>query len=112
MTSLETLRITSAAINRAKQLLDRAPEGIQGLRLSVSRQGCTGFTYSLDYAHQADEEDVLLEYQGVAFFIDPEAADYLEETEIDYTENLVSSEFVFRNPYEKGRCGCGKSVYF
>ena len=112
MTCLTSLKITSAALARAKELLHLAPEGIQGLRLSVSRKGCSGFAYCLDYATSADEEDVLLDRQGIRFFIDPEAFDYLEDTEIDYVEGLLSSEFVFRNPYEKGRCGCGKSFYY
>ena len=108
---LETLHITPAAITKAKELIETASEKIQGLRLSISRQGCSGFTYCLDYARQAYEEDVLIDCQGVQFFIDPEAADYLMETEIDYMEDPLGSEFVFRNPYEKGRCGCGKSFY-
>lgn len=36
---------------------------------------------------------------------------YIFGTEIDWEEDKLQSGFVFRNPNEKGRCGCGESFH-
>ena len=30
---------------------------------------------------------------------------------MDYIDDEIRSEFVFNNPNEKGKCGCGESFY-
>lgn len=42
-------------------------------------------------------------------FVDAQAVLFLVGTEMDYVEVEMGSEFVFRNPNEKGTCGCGQS---
>ena len=47
--------------------------------------------------------------QGVTILLDPKATMFLIGTEIDFVTDKLSSSFVFKNPNEKGRCGCGES---
>ena len=42
---------------------------------------------------------------------DPKATMFILGTEMDYVEDKLQSGFVFRNPNEKGRCGCGESFH-
>jgi iron-sulfur cluster assembly protein len=49
--------------------------------------------------------------KGVTIFIDPRATMFIIGTEVDYVEDKLQSGFVFKNPNEKGRCGCGESFH-
>ena len=55
--------------------------------------------------------DEVVEDKGVTIFIDPKATMFILGSEVDYVEDKLQSGFVFRNPNEKGRCGCGKSFH-
>ena len=51
----------------------------------------------------------VFEDKGVKVFIDAGAVMYLLGTEMDYKTEQFSSSFVFKNPNETERCGCGES---
>ena len=55
--------------------------------------------------------DEVVDTNGVKLLIDPKAALFLIGTEMDYEEEKLKSGFVFTNPNEKGRCGCGESFH-
>ncbi|MGB1962855.1 MAG: HesB/IscA family protein, partial [Candidatus Puniceispirillaceae bacterium] len=42
-------------------------------------------------------------------FIDPTAVMFLVGSEMDWEEDKFAARFVFRNPNEVARCGCGES---
>ena len=48
---------------------------------------------------------------GIRLLIDPKASLFLIGTEMDYQEEKLKQGFVFKNPNEKGRCGCGESFH-
>ena len=50
-----------------------------------------------------------MEEKGVRVIVESKALMFLIGTEMDYVDNDIKSEFVFNNPNEKGRCGCGES---
>ena len=66
-------------------------------------------SYVMEYAKETKPNDELIEEKGVKVFIDPGAIMYLLGTEMDYKEEQFSSSFVFNNPNETERCGCGES---
>lgn len=66
-------------------------------------------SYTLDYAKEKSKLDEEVIQDGVRIFIDRKAQLSLLGTEMDYTENKLSSEFIFNNPNIKGTCGCGES---
>ena len=80
-----------------------------GLRISVKSGGCAGMTYDMNYVEQLVDGDEKIEVEGVNVFIDPKAIMYLLGTEMDYRVDKFTSSFVFNNPNETERCGCGES---
>ncbi|MEE8622707.1 MAG: iron-sulfur cluster assembly accessory protein [Alphaproteobacteria bacterium] len=103
------ITLTEAAAERVKAILAKREEAAVGLRIGVSSKGCSGKSYTMDYAEEIGPLDEVVEDNGVTIVIDPSAALFLIGTEIDYVVDKLESGFVFRNPNEKGRCGCGES---
>ena len=66
-------------------------------------------SYIMEYAKEAKPADEVIEDKGVKVFIDPAAVIYLLGTEMDFKKDEFSSSFVFKNPNETERCGCGES---
>ncbi|PPR38595.1 MAG: hypothetical protein CFH30_01048, partial [Alphaproteobacteria bacterium MarineAlpha8_Bin1] len=65
----------------------------------------------LEYVDSVVEGDEVVKFDDVSIFIDPKASFFLIGTEMDYEENELESGFKFKNPNEKGRCGCGESFH-
>lgn len=105
------LTLTDAAAERVKALLATRDEPAMGLRIGVNPKGCAGQSYSIDFAEKAEMLDEVVNTKGVTVLIDSKALMYLIGTELDYVEDKMSSSFVFKNPNEKGRCGCGESFH-
>jgi iron-sulfur cluster assembly protein len=103
--------ITEAAAERVKALLAKRSKPLAGVRVGVSTRGCSGMSYTLEYAEEKGEFDEVIEDKGVTILIDPKASMFVFGTEMDYVEDKLQSGFVFRNPNEKGRCGCGESFH-
>ena len=105
------LTLTDAAADRVKALLATRDEPALGLKIGVNPKGCAGQSYSIDFAEKAEGLDEVVNTKGVTVVIDAKAIMYLIGTELDYVEDKMSSSFVFKNPNEKGRCGCGESFH-
>jgi iron-sulfur cluster assembly protein len=97
------------ALRQAMTVTDAAAERVQSL-LTKSR-GCSGLTYTLEYADEKGKFDEVVQAKGVTILIDPKASMFIIGTEMDYVEDKLQSGFTFRNPNEKGRCGCGESFH-
>uniref|UniRef100_A0A0R3RVW2 Iron-sulfur cluster assembly 1 homolog, mitochondrial n=1 Tax=Elaeophora elaphi TaxID=1147741 RepID=A0A0R3RVW2_9BILA len=108
VSSKVALWLTPEAVKRVKYLLSKQPE-TTALKISVRQRGCNGLTYTLDYAEQRAKFDEEVVQDGVRLWIDPKAQLTLLGSEMDYVEDRLSSEFVFRNPNIKSTCGCGES---
>ena len=67
--------------------------------------------YSMEFAQEQEPLDEVVEEKGVKLFVDSKALMFLIGTEMDYVEDKLQSGFVFNNPNEKGRCGCGESFH-
>ena len=111
MTRPPMLNITAAATEQVKALLDGRGKPSAGIRLGVRSKGCSGLSYTLEYADEKQPHDEVVELEGVTLFIDPKATMFVIGTEMDYVEDDLQSGFVFTNPNEKGRCGCGESFH-
>lgn len=103
------IEITDAASERIKFLLSNRDKPSAGIRIGVKQGGCNGMSYCIEYADHKDKHEELVEDKGVKVFIDPKAVMYIIGTTMDYIDEKIKSGFVFINPNEKGRCGCGKS---
>lgn len=105
------LTLTDAAAKRVKALLARSDKPVLGLRVGVRARGCSGLSYSVEYAEAPKKFEEVVEDKGVRIFIDPAAVMFLVGSTMDYVEDKFQSGFVFTNPNEKGRCGCGESFH-
>ena len=105
----QPLTITAAAARRIRAMIEERGTPTFGVRVGIRARGCSGMSYTLDYADAQSDADEAVESDGVTVLIDPQAIMFLIGTEMDYVESELESGFVFRNPNEKGRCGCGES---
>jgi iron-sulfur cluster assembly protein len=105
------ITVTPAALERVRQLLDKRGKPSVGVRVGVRSRGCSGLSYTLEYADAKGPADETVEVDGVTILIDPKASMFIFGTEMDFVVDKLQSGFVFRNPNEKGRCGCGESFH-
>ena len=105
----KVIKLTDTAADRIKEIMSNADSKTIGVRVGVKSGGCAGMSYIMEYAKDKKKNDEVIEEKGVKVFIDPAAIIYLLGTEMDYKKNKFSSEFVFTNPNETERCGCGES---
>jgi len=105
------ITVTEAAIERIKALLAGRGKPSVGIRIGVNSKGCSGLSYTIEYADDKNPLDEVVEAGDVLVLIDPKATMFILGTEMDFVEEKMQSGFVFRNPNEKGRCGCGESFH-
>ena len=103
------IKLSDNAANRIKEIMLTADSQAIGVRVGVKSGGCAGMSYVMEYAKNANPNDEVIVDKGVKVLIDPKAIMYLLGTEMDYKKEELSSTFVFKNPNETERCGCGES---
>jgi len=105
----QVITLSDNAASRIKEILSNDETKSIGVRVGVKSGGCAGMSYIMEYAKEINPTDEIIEDKGVKVFIDPGATMYLLGTEMDYKKEQFSSTFVFKNPNETERCGCGES---
>jgi iron-sulfur cluster assembly protein len=105
------ITITEAAVSRIKTMLGERGRESLGIRIGVNTKGCSGLSYTLEFADELAPMDESVTVDGVTVFIDPKATLFILGTEMDFLTDKLQSGFTFNNPNEKGRCGCGKSFH-
>ena len=103
------IKLSDNAANRIKEIMSNAEKNALGVRVSVKSGGCAGMSYVMEYSKKLNPNDEIIEDKGVKVFIDSAAVMYLLGTEMDYKTEEFSASFVFKNPNETERCGCGES---
>ena len=103
------IKLSDNAASRIKEIMSSDENQSLGVRVSVKTGGCAGMSYVMDYTKEVNPSDELIEDKGVKVFVDSAAVMYLLGTEMDYKKEELSSSFVFNNPNETERCGCGES---
>jgi iron-sulfur cluster assembly protein len=107
----QAMTVTEAAAQRIQALLAKRGKPSVGIRIGVRSRGCSGLTYTLEYADEKGKFDEIVQDKGVTILIDPKATMFIIGTEMDFVEDRLQSGFTFHNPNEKGRCGCGESFH-
>jgi iron-sulfur cluster assembly protein len=105
------MTVTNEAAKRIQALMAKRGKPSAGIRIGVRSRGCSGLTYTLEYADEKGKFDEVVQDKGITILIDPKASMFIIGTEMDYVEDKLQSGFTFRNPNEKGRCGCGESFH-
>jgi iron-sulfur cluster assembly protein len=105
----QVIKLSENAASRIKEIMANAENTTIGVRVGVKSGGCAGMSYVMEYAKDVKPNEEVIEDKGVKVLIDPGAVIYLLGTEMDYKKEKFSSQFVFKNPNETERCGCGES---
>ena len=108
--SLKDISITDEAKNKLLDLLEE--EGYNEddyVRVYVTSGGCSGLSYNLDFANEADKEEACYEDNGIKILINKQSYPYIHGTTLEYSGGLNGRGFVFNNPNATKTCGCGDS---
>lgn len=104
-----SLLFTDSAASKVKQLIEEEGNNNLNLRVFISGGGCSGFQYGFTFDELINEDDTIMEKNGVKLLVDPMSFQYLIGAEIDYQENLQGAQFIIKNPGATSTCGCGSS---
>ena len=107
--SNQAIKLSDNAAKRIKFIMSKAEKSAIGVRVGVKSGGCAGMSYIMEYAKEIKPNEEIIVDKGVKVLIDPKAIIYLLGTEMDYKKEKFSSQFIFKNPNETERCGCGES---
>ena len=101
--------VTPKAAQMVKTIMKNEGKENAGLRVTVMPGGCAGYTYGLDFAEKAENEDIVLEIEGLKIFINEDIQPLISGAKLDFVESLQGAGFVLDNPNASSSCGCGKS---
>ena len=107
----QLLTISDPAIAQIRTLLTGRGKPSEGIRIGVRARGCSGMSYTLEFVDAVEPHDEIVNVEDLKVFIDPKAVLFIIGTEMDFVQEKLNSGFIFRNPNEKGRCGCGESFH-
>lgn len=108
-TATSPINFSDNAATKVSELIAEEANPDLKLRVYVSGGGCSGFQYGFTFDAQVNEDDTLVEKNGVTVLIDAMSVQYLKGAEIDYKEDISGAQFVIRNPNATTTCGCGSS---
>ena len=105
------LTLTEAASTHVKSLLEGRGKPSCGIRIGLRSKGCSGLSYTLEFADEVGPYDEVIDIHDIKVLIDPKAVMFIMGSEMDFVEDKLTSGFVFNNPNAKGMCGCGESFH-
>jgi iron-sulfur cluster assembly protein len=102
------ITLSEPAVERVKHFLDNRGSGV-GVRVGVTTTGCSGLAYVIEFVDQINVDDETFVQDGISIIIDKKSLVYLDGTEVDFVREGLNEGFEFKNPNQKGACGCGES---
>lgn len=102
------ITLTASAVTRVEAMVSKRGSAI-GLRIGVIESGCSGYSYSLDFAETVAENDIVVEQDGVKIIVDEVSMPVLDGIELDFVKQGLNQSFKFNNPNVVSSCGCGES---
>ena len=102
------ITLTEQASRKIKNQIVKRGKGV-GIRVGVKTTGCSGLAYVLEFVDVQLDSDQCFECNGCNVYVDPKSMAYLNGMQVDYARNGLNEGFVFGNPNERDRCGCGES---
>lgn len=103
------VNFSPAATSKVAELLQEENNPAMKLRIYVTGGGCSGFSYGFALDDQTNDDDTLIEQDGVRILVDMMSLQYLMGAEVDYEDNLSGARFIIQNPNAQTTCGCGSS---
>ena len=102
------ITVSPRAAERIAGILAKEPAGAM-LRVAVNGGGCSGFQYEFDIVTERKDDDLAIEHDGVTVLVDQISAEYMKDSEIDFSDELIGAAFKINNPNATASCGCGTS---
>jgi iron-sulfur cluster insertion protein len=103
------MNLTESAVEKLRDILAEDNNPNLKLRVFVQGGGCSGFSYGFTLDEEQNEDDFDLAYGNVKVLVDSMSWQYLQDSEINYKEDLAGASFVINNPQAVSTCGCGSS---
>ena len=100
--------ILDSAVRQIEKIVEGEKENTH-LRIDVLGGGCAGFSYNIDLDNKVNEEDIVLNKDGVKILINKAFVPYLEGSSIEFVDELIGKSFKINNPNATSSCGCGVS---
>lgn len=104
---MDVISLTNAAVDRVKKMCELTPGKV--VRLSTAKGGCAAYKYVFDFADAPGAHDEKASRDGATVYVDPLSLMSVFGTVVDFQDDGVEAKFVFNNPMEVSRCGCGES---
>lgn len=105
----KTVNVTDAAAEKISELIAAEGDESLALRMAVRPGGCSGFSYEMYFDSQVDEGDFVEEHGDVKVIVDPQSAEMVKGSTLDYKDGLMGAGFAIENPNVTRSCGCGNS---
>jgi len=102
------ITLTDTAKNRFLEQIKQRGSGL-GIRLGITKTGCNGYSYKIEFADEWKSEDMLSIHDNLYIWVTKEAYPFLDGMTVDYVKQGLNEKFEFVNPNESARCGCGES---
>ena len=103
------IELTESAIAKIADLLAEENNPKLKLRTFVQGVGCSGFSYGFTFDEEQGEDDFAVERPGMTLLVDAMSMQYLQGATVDFTDDLMGSQFTIKNPNAQSTCGCGSS---
>lgn len=103
------IAISDKAVKEIRRIRESDGNQDSNLRVQVVGGGCSGMSYKLGFDRELSDKDKVFEKDGIKVVVDPKSYLFLAGTELDFTDGLNGTGFVFKNPNAKRTCGCGSS---
>jgi iron-sulfur cluster assembly protein len=108
-TGTQLISITPEPVERLREFLADQGTPEAALRVFVAPGGCSGLQYGMSIEEMAEEDDHVIEFEGVRLLVDQFSASYLEGSVVDYQNSLMGGGFTVQNPNAVSACACGHS---
>ncbi|MGH8952785.1 MAG: HesB/IscA family protein [Acidimicrobiia bacterium] len=105
----KTVEVTDFAVEKIGELIAAEGEADLALRMAVRPGGCSGFSYEMYFDSQIDDTDIVEEFGEVRVVVDPQSAEMVKGSTLDYKDGLMGAGFSINNPNVSRTCGCGNS---
>lgn len=109
------ITITEKAVGAVKDYLKSEQKEDFGLRIVAQDGCCSGMKYGFFLAQESSDDDTVLEYDGVNFYVDPNSGTLLAGSKVDFMSGEHGEGFYIENPNEEklkeqsDSCGCDSS---
>ena len=105
----KTVNLTSNAVEKVAELIAQEDEPGLALRVAVRPGGCSGFSYEMYFDAEVDSDDIVEDFGDVKVLVDPQSAEMVKGSTLDYRDGLMGAGFAIENPNVTRSCGCGNS---